>query len=102
MHARRVAVGRTNFNCTTNVSFTIAEFAQLRPFLYHVTARENIPALQQTWKLHPAAELLTACGRSDLLRAHRPDSVAVRIWDQTIGLKDQRPLSAANVRLETG
>jgi hypothetical protein len=81
------------------VSFTISQFAELRTYLYHVTARENLVRLRRTMRLEPTALLLQAAGRSDLLRVRRERTTAVRINGDEVVLKDQRPLIAANAAL---
>ena len=79
------------------MSFTVAEYAELRPFLYHVTARENLPRLRRTRRLEPTAALLRAAARLELLRIRRPEPVTISIDGDTVVLKDQRPLIEANV-----
>jgi hypothetical protein len=79
------------------VSFTVEEFGELRPFLYHVTARENLRRLQRTHRLETAEHLLRGGGRADLLRQRRPTSVSLLLDGETAVLKDQRPLIEANV-----
>ena len=82
------------------MSFTVDEFAELRPFLYHVTARENLRRLQRTRRLETAEHLLRAAGRPDLLRQRRPTPVSLLLDGETVVLNDQRPLIEANVSLE--
>jgi hypothetical protein len=84
------------------VSFTIEQFAELRPFLYHITARANLPRLRRTMHLEPTAALLHAANRSDLLRTRRTESLAVQVAGETVVLKDQHPLVAANIDLPIG
>jgi hypothetical protein len=79
---------------------SIDRFVELRPFLYHVTARENRAALVRERSIWPAAELMRRAGRSDLLRWRRPDSVSLRIGSEQIVIKDQRPLVEANLSLD--
>jgi hypothetical protein len=82
------------------VSFTIEEFAELRPFLYHVSARENLPRLQRTHRLDTADHLLRSAARLDLLRERRPTAISLLVEGETVVLKDQRPLIEANLSLE--
>ena len=84
------------------MSFTISEYAELRPYLYHVTARENLPRLQRTRRLDPAAELIRAAARPHLLRTRRPEPVSIFVDGEPVVLKDQRPLIEANVSLADG
>ncbi len=75
-------------------------FAELRPFLYHVTARANRDALARDRKLWPAADLMRRAGRSDLIRWRRPDSVVLQVDSELVVIKDQRPLVEANLSLD--
>src|ERR1041385_4202866 len=77
--------------------FTLEQYASLRPFLYHVTARENLARLGHTRCLETASAILRAAGREDLLRARRPSPVTITAGGDAIVLKDQRPLVAANL-----
>ena len=82
------------------MSFTVEEFAELRPFLYHVSASENLHRLQRTHRLDPADHLLRSAARLDLLRQRRPNAIALLVEGETVVLKDQRPLIEANVSLK--
>jgi len=75
-------------------------FIQLRPFLYHVTARANQIALTRDRRIEPAAALFRRAGRTDLLRWRRPDAVTVQVDGDQIVIKDQRPLIEANLSLD--
>lgn len=80
----------------------LARFIKLRPFLFHVTARENLVSLQLTHRLEPAAELIRRAGRSELLAARRRSGVAIVVDGVRIELKDQAPLIFANAELAGG
>jgi len=84
------------------MAFTLAQYAALRPFLYHVTARENLARLQRTRRIEAASAILRVAGREDLLRARRPEPLRVTVAGDSIVLKDQHPLVAANVTLVSG
>ena len=84
------------------MSFRPAEYLRLRPFSYHVTARENLLWLRRSRRLEPSAELLAAADRPDVLRERRTDYVTVRGGEAEVVLKDQLPLIAANVELTGG
>jgi uncharacterized protein DUF7002 len=84
------------------MAFTLDQYAELRPFLYHVTARENLARLRRFGRLETASAILRGAGREDLLRARRPSSVTIGVGGDSIVLKDQHPLVAANVTLVSG
>lgn len=80
----------------------IARFLQLRPYLYHVTARENLDMLADTMRLEPAASLMRRSGRNDLLRWRRSSTVRLTPGVGEVVLKDQAPLIEENVALTHG
>lgn len=82
--------------------FTLVEFAELRPYLYHVTAAENVRPIAQTRRLAPAAELLRRAGRLDLLAVLRREPVSLRLHQDIITIKDHGPLIEANIAFEQG
>jgi hypothetical protein len=82
--------------------FNLEEYAELRPFLYHVTDRTNLARLRRLRRLDPAAALLVAGGRADMLRQRREQPFPLAVDGDVIVLKDQRPLQAANVHLADG
>jgi hypothetical protein len=82
------------------MSFTLDDYARLRPYLYHVTARENLARLRRTRRLDPAATIIEQASRLDLKRSRRPEAIVVSLNGDFITLKDQRPLIAANVALK--
>lgn len=77
----------------------MAEFAQLRPFIYHVTSRENLLRLLRTRSLAPAAELLRRAGQPDLIRTRRATSLSIGVDGDTVMLRVQAPLVEANLDL---
>ncbi len=84
------------------MAFTLDQYATLRPFLYHVTARENLERLRHTHRMETANAILRGAGREDLLRARRPGSVTITLGGDSVVLKDQRPLVAANLTFTAG
>lgn len=87
---------------TVRSNTSLAAFASLRPWLYHLTARENLVAIQRSAALDSAAVLLDKAGRSDLLRTRRVARLQLQIGNTGITLRDQRPLHPANIALEDG
>ena len=79
--------------------FDIDEFARLRPYLYHVSDRGNLPVLRATRQLRTAASLIRSAHRLEWLNLRRAEPVRLATPDGTIVLKDQRPLIAANIEL---
>jgi hypothetical protein len=84
------------------VAFEISEFLHLRPFVYHVTDRANLPRLQTDRGMRPAESWLADAKRRDLLGTWRPDSTALPLDGGVVVLKDQKPLIEANTLLTGG
>lgn len=82
--------------------FTLDQLAALRPYVYHLTARENLPRIQRTRALACTSHLLLAAGRSDILTARRRTHVPVTMADGVVLLRDQAPLHKGNMALEAG
>lgn len=78
----------------------IEHFVRIRPYLYHVSARQNLAALAAERMLHPAGELMRRAARSDLVRWRRTDPVTLVADGRVYVLKDQRPLIANNADFE--
>lgn len=77
-------------------------FAQLRPFAYHLTARANLPAIERTRRLDPAAAIFTRANRQDLLRTRRRGMTTIPIGADKVIIRDQDPLHPGNCALTHG
>lgn len=79
----------------------IDKFIAVRPRLYHLTARSNLPLIQRTGCLQTAAHFLEQTG-TNLLRMRRKESQVVVVEGDRIHLRDQAPLHAGNVKFDEG
>jgi hypothetical protein len=78
------------------MSISLATFERLRPWLYHLTARENRTPIEKTRRLLPACALLA--DPPELLELRRPERVRT-----ARGLVcDQVPLFENKMKLEAG
>jgi hypothetical protein len=84
------------------VAITSDEVCRLRPFVFHVTARENTAFLRLTHQIYPTLSSLAIAGRLDLAGLRRTQYVTLRFQDGEVVLKDQKPLIAANTELADG
>jgi hypothetical protein len=82
--------------------FDIASYSKLRPFLYHLTHRENLPQLQVSMRLESAERLLKSCGQTEQVRNRRERSAVLKIDSNSVRVTDQVPLYAANIEFEAG
>ncbi len=82
--------------------FTIKNFVTIRPYLFHLTAPENLPRIRTTRMLVPATDLLIEAGRSEVIRQKRAEALCVAVADAPVHVRDQAPLHEGNVQLEDG
>lgn len=73
-----------------------------RPFLYHLTDRANLAHIRETNELCPAAFLMEAAGRFELLQHRRRCHEQVMVGKTVILLRDQAPLHKGNISFEDG
>lgn len=66
--------------------------SRLRPYAFHLTARENLSRIRRVGRLESAQQLCTLAGRQDLLAARRGDDAEIVIEDDHVLIRDQRPL----------
>jgi len=80
----------------------LENLAELRPALYHLTARTNLARIQRLGRLDPAKALLESAGHPHLQRTQRSGSLTVVVDGEPVRIRDQDPLRAANCRLDGG
>lgn len=83
------------------MAFRVAQFAKIRPYLYHLTDRRNVRGIRITRTLQSAAELMKQAGDGLFLRRKRATSVVVRIGRSQVTIRDQRPLHRGNITFES-
>ncbi len=71
-----------------------------RPWLYHLTSRENLTAIRKERRLESAARLLEAAERSGDIREKRPAHQVIEVRGKQRLLRDQQPLYAGNIEFE--
>jgi hypothetical protein len=80
----------------------VDRFGAIRPFLFHLTGRENIRRIKVTSVLNSAETLLSQAGRSELLRSRRVGRRYIALDNDSILLHDQDPLHAGAIAFEPG
>ena len=73
-----------------------------RPYLYHLTDRANLAHILETNQLCPAASLMEAAGRHDLLQQRRRHHERLAVGETVILVRDQAPLHKGNISFEDG
>jgi hypothetical protein len=84
------------------VPFDLDTYAALRPQLYHLTARSNLPRIRAGRQLESAASLATRANQAALIEARRAAHVPILVDGEQVVLRDQSPLHARNMRLDDG
>lgn len=84
------------------MAFTLEQFARVRPFLYHLTAEQNLARIQRTSRLQSATALMTAAGEERLLTSRRRAAHVVSVNNEMIHIRDQAPLHEGNIRFGDG
>lgn len=77
--------------------FNIERFANIRPFLYHLTSSDNLAHICSSRAIAPAIEWMKRAGRLDLLRQRRTRHEPLLVDDFEILLRDQKPLIKNNI-----
>src|SRR5713226_8687082 len=84
------------------MSFDNSSFIKARPFLFHLTDRNNLPEIRKSRTLFCAATLMQKAGDKTHFRCKRPSSIRLQIEEVTIYIRDQNPLHAGNIQLLKG
>ena len=79
----------------------LAAFLQVRPWLYHLTHRDNLPSLRATRALRSASALIGP-ERAGELRSLRTHHVPVQTPTGRVVIRDQLPLHERNIELPSG
>lgn len=76
--------------------------SRLRPYLYHLTARQNLPAIVRCRELYCARFLLDAAGVGHLATTRRIDHLPIAFEGGRLHIRDQKPLAAGAIAFEVG
>lgn len=77
-------------------------FANARPFLFHLTHRDNLPHIRDLSRLFPASVLMRRANCIELLRSVRRGSRQLIVDGRTITVRDQDRLYKGNMRVPNG
>ncbi len=84
------------------MAFTLTQFEEYYPRLYHLTATINIPRIIHDNCLKSAQSLITKSGIGTSLRAKRSNSLQIIVDGHEISIRDQSPLHEGNCDLHGG
>ena len=80
----------------------IDAFANARPYLFHLTHRDNLRHIRELARLFPAAVLMERAKQTDLIRTLRRGSRQVSFERRTIVIRDQDRLHRGNTGIPNG
>jgi hypothetical protein len=81
------------------MALDLVKFIRLRPHLYHLTARENIPYIQKEMVLKSSNTLYGEANATELRGIRRANHQILKTGRRT---RDQRPLHAGNISFSGG
>lgn len=82
--------------------FAITQFLRYRPYLYHLTAAENLQSIASTLRLRCTNALLAEAGLTQWSSMKRRENMPVLAGVGTVLIRDQKPLSEGAIEFEEG
>jgi len=76
--------------------------SRVRPYLYHLTARQNQPAILRSRELYCSKLLLDAAGERHLATQRRIVHRSIAVDGDRLLIRDQMPLAAGAIAFEDG
>lgn len=84
------------------MAFSLERFAEVRPYLYHLTATGNLGQVRARRCLESTAALLNQAGQPALLHQRRSGHHTINVNGVAVSLRDQAPLYAGNIEFDAG
>src|SRR5689334_19441261 len=84
------------------MAFSMDRFTALRPYLYHLTHRENLSSINKTGFLRSAAAWMLSSNIMDGMTRKRDAALVISSKNGTVYIRDQQPLHKGNVELQGG
>jgi hypothetical protein len=94
--------GEHGSDCASEGYLDIDAFAKSRPYVFHLTDRNNVELIAKRGGMSAAALLMERAGRRDLVRKRRRQHERLTIGGNVILVRDQAPLHEGNMALSGG
>jgi hypothetical protein len=82
--------------------FEFSQLAAIRPYLYHLTATQNLAAIVKELELRCARTQLERAGKSHEVSIKRQDHIELPFKSGTARIRDQKPLIEGAIAFEEG
>jgi hypothetical protein len=82
--------------------FGLEQFCNIRPWLFHLTSRENVARIKRTRVLQCSTALAALATNVPDIRHKRPRHTRILIDGDSVLLRDQSPLHSGNIRFLGG
>ncbi len=86
----------------TGVGFTLDSYAGTRPFLYHLTASDNVGRIRSLGRLQSTARMRGEDPEGATRRTQRAVSLRLRVGDGAVVIRDQATLHETNIEFSGG
>lgn len=84
------------------MAFALQRLLELRPYLFHLTAKSNLSSIARTQTLRSAALLLDEAGLKEQSSQRRLDHLNIRQGHDSVQIRDQKPLIEGAIAFENG
>lgn len=84
------------------MSFELNDYIRVRPYLYHLTSRQNAARIRRIRRLESASALMHSAGNASAVSHRRRHHLVVHVEGEAVHIRDQAPLHAGNVRFDGG
>jgi hypothetical protein len=82
--------------------FDLTQLLRIRPYLYHLTATENLPSIADELELRCARSLLESASLSHKVSTRRQDHLSIPANVGPALIRDQKPLTEGAIAFEEG
>lgn len=84
------------------MAFRLSQFEKIRPWLFHLTSRENLKRIRRTRQLQSSIALASLATNPPTLTCKRRSHTQIVIDGEVVLLRDQAPLHEGNMSLLGG
>lgn len=84
------------------MTFFLSSFLRFRPYLYHLTASENLPSIASSLQILCANAIFAEAGLAKQIPAKREAHTSIACKLGTVLIRDQKPLIEGAIQFEDG